>query len=293
MRTRTISIVLQFLIVALLACGVNHQKRIFKYFQLEWSSAINNIVYSNKKALNNVIIEMEDGSVNILCVPFTRDEYEKFLSNRAKTDQVAVPHESVVLEISGRELKAVKKIIDQNECSMAWEDYYEGIAFLASYFGNCSISKGLQPILASIRYQFSKETVDKARNDFLDIMSSIEKMDVPVYRKGSDIQCEYSFVGLTKRIAYSVEIEPYSIEILNFYREFFGARGWKPYKAHDPGKWQGNRLFFTWIDGTGEILAKLVVLAGPKTEREKLVSQAVLIDVTPYLVTEWGKQKEE
>ena len=281
------------LILVVLSCALNHEKKVFKYFQLGWSPIIENVAYSNKKALNNLIIEMKGGygDINILCTPFTPTEYEEYLSEISKVSKIARTLEPIELEISGRKLKAAKRTINQNECSIVCSDYYEGIAFSISYFGSCNISGGLVPILRSIKYHFSKETVDEARNDFLGIMNSIEKMNVPAYGKDSDIQYEYSLTGFTKRITYRVDTQPYSVNILNFYRQFFEAHGWKPYKVGQTGDWVENRLFFTWVDRTGEILAKLLVLSEPNAKDAKLAPQTVLIDVTPNLVMEWGRKK--
>lgn len=283
------------LILVVLSCALNHEKKVFKYFRLGWSPVIENIVYLNKKALNNLIVEMKPGygDINILSIPFTPTEYEEYFFEILKASKAATSLESIELKISGRNLKGVKRIIDQNECSIVCSDYYEGIAFSISYFGSCNISTGFVPILASIKYHFSKETVDEARNDFLCVMNSIEKTNIPAYGKASDMQYEYSLAGFTKRITYRVEIQPYSVGILNFYRQFFEAHGWKPYKAGQAGDWVENRLFFTWVDRTDEILAKLVVLSEPNAKDAKLALQTVLIDVTPNLVMEWGRRKGE
>jgi hypothetical protein len=280
-------------IVTLLSCGLKHNERVFKYFHLDQSSLISNIIYSDKKGLNNLIIEMKDSSIDINCIPFTPVEYEQHILEISKANQFFATRKSIELAISGRKLKGFQRIIDQNHCSIFCSDYYEGIAFFIWYFGKCDISTGLKPILASIKYHFTKETVDKARNDFLGIMNSIEKMNIPTYGKAFDIKREYSLVGLSKRITYRVRIEPYSLEVLKFYKDFFAANGWswKPIHPEDEGNWFENRLFFSWIDRTDELLANLVVLSEPNTKDAKLAIQRVLIGVGPNRVREWGKWK--
>jgi hypothetical protein len=290
-RARTIRILTPLFIVTLLSCGLKHNEGAFKYFHLGQSSLIHNIVYSDKKGLNNLIIEMKtkNDSINIKCIPFTPSEYEQHIFEISKVNQFFASHESIELEISGRKLKGFQRIIDQTECAIFCSDYYEGIAFLIWYFGKCDISAGLKPILASIKYHFTKETVDKARNNFLSIMNVIENMNIPSYGKASNPKSEYSLVGLSKRITYRVESEPHSLEVLDFYKHFFETNGWKPYHPEREGNWVEDRLFFTWVDKTGEMLSRLVILSEGKTKDTRLARQTILIDVTPYLITEWGK----
>jgi hypothetical protein len=290
-RARTIRILTPLFIVTLLSCSLKHNEGAFKYFQLGQSSLIRNIVYSDKKGLYNMIIEMKAGtsSINMESIPFTPGEYEQYILEISKANQFLATHESIELEISGRELKGFQRIIDQTECLIFCSDYYEGIAFFIWYFGKCNISTGLKPILASIKYHFTKETVDKARNDFLSIMNVIENMNIPIYEKASNLKSEFSLVGLNKRITYSVEIEPHSLETLDFYKQFFAANGWKPYHSEREGNWFENRLFFTWVDKTGEMLSRLVILSERNTKDVRLAPQSILIDVMPFRILEWGK----
>jgi hypothetical protein len=234
-------------------------------------------------------MKAENSSINIQCIPFTPGEYEQHILEISKASQFLASRGAIELEISGRKLKGFQRIIDQTECAIFCSDYYEGIAFLIWYFGKCDISAGLKPILASIKYHFTKETVDKARNNFLSIMNVIENMNIPSYGKASNPKSEYSLVGLSKRITYRVESEPHSLEVLDFYKHFFETNGWKPYHPEREGNWVEDRLFFTWVDKTGEMLSRLVILSEGKTKDTRLARQTILIDVTPYLITEWGK----
>jgi hypothetical protein len=263
---------------------------VFKYFHLRQLPVIRNILNSDKKALNNVIIELKDGDINIVCVPFTRGEYDQKVLEISKADQFVKTRESIELEMSGRKLKGFQRIINQSECSIFVSDYYEGVAFFASYSGNCNISTGLKPILGSIKYHFSKETVDKARNDFMGIMNAVENMNVPTYGKAFNVKSEYTFVGLAKEITYQLEIEPYSLKVLEFYKHYFAAKGWKPYYSEREGNWFENKLFFTWVDRTGEILSRLLILSERNSKDERIAVQSILTDVTPYLIMEWGKR---
>jgi hypothetical protein len=227
-----------------------------------------------------------NGSINMESIPFTPGEYEQHILEISKANQFFASRESIELEISGRKLKGFQRIIDQTECSIFCSDYYEGIAFLIWYFGKCDISTRLKPILASIKYHFTKETVDKARNDFLSIMNVIENMNIPIYEKASNLKSEYSLVSLSKRITYRVGTEPYSLEVLKFYKHFFEANGWKPYYPEREGNWVENRPFFTWVDKTDEMLSRLVILSEGNTKDLRLAPQSILIDVTPFLIVE-------
>ncbi len=290
MRVRTIRILMPLFIVSFLCCGLKNNERAFKYFHLPQSSIIRNIIDSDKKALNNVIIEMKDGngSIYMECIPFTPSEYEQYILEISKLNQFATSRQPVELEISGRKLKGFQRIIDQNHCSIFCSDYYEGIAFLIRYLGKSDISNGLKPTLASIKYHFTRKTVDKARNDFLSIRSAVENMNIPIYGKAFNLKREY-YVTLEKRTTYSVEIEPLSLEILNFYKEFFAANGWKPYRSEREGNWFNNRLFFTWVDSTGEILSRLLILSDGNSKNVRLAPHSVITDVEPFKVMEWGQ----
>jgi hypothetical protein len=246
-----------------------------------------------------VIIEMKDenGSISSIymeCIPFTPGEYEQYIleiskiMEMSKLNQFATSRQPIELEISGRKLKGFQRILDQSHCSIFCSDYYEGIAFLIRYLGKSDISNGLKPTLASIKYHFTKETVNKARNDFLSIRSAIENMNIPIYGKAFNLKREY-YVTLEKTTTYSVEIEPLSLEILNFYKEFFAANGWKPYRPEREGDWFNNRLFFTWVDSTGEMLSTLVILSEGNTKDVRLAPHLVLIHVFPFKILEWGQ----
>jgi hypothetical protein len=287
-RARTIRILMPLFIVTFLCSGLKNNKRAFKYFHLAQSSIIGNIIYSDKKALNNVIIEMKsgNGSINIECIPFTPGEYEQHILEVSRLNRFVASRQSIGLEISGRKLKGFQRIIDKTECSIFCSDYYEGIALLIWYFGKSDISAGLKPILASIEYHFTKETVDKARNDFLSTMNVIKNMNIPIYGRASNLKREYNLVGLGKRITYSVEIEPLSLGVLDFYKHFFAANGWKPYYPEREGGWFENRLFFTWVDETGKMLSRLVILSEGNTKNVRLALHSVLIDVIPFRVME-------
>ncbi len=293
MQEGTIRPLTLLVIVFLLSCSLDRGERVFKYFHLRGSPpAIRNIIYSDKKALNNVIIEMKAGndSINIKCIPFTRGEYEQHVLEISRLNGFAASHQSIELEISGRKLEGFQKIIDQTQCSIFCSDYYEGMAFFIWYVGSSNISVGLKPILASIEYHFSKETVDNARNDFLSIMKVIENMSIPIYTKASNLKCEYSLVSLGKRITYHVQIEPHSLEVVNFYKHFFEENGWKPYYYRGREEnWVENRLFFTWADKTGEMLCGFVAISEGNTKDSKPATQSIFIDVTPYVTLEWGK----
>lgn len=294
---KIIKITICFLIIVFLSCGLVYGKGVFKYFLLERLDYIENIIYSDKKALNNIVIEMKDGygSINILCIPFTHREYKEHILKRSQIDRFNSTQESITLEISGRKLKASKRIIDQNSCCVLCDDYYGGVALFLTYFGDCDAINKLESILACMKYCVSKETIEKARSDFLDIMNSIEKMDIPIYSNASHIKREYSLLGFTKRITFDVKIDTYSVKIRDFYKEFLSTNGWKPlvkptrlYKTGDIENWHDDKLFFTWTDRTGEILAKLLILSQPINKDQGLTTQTVFIDVTPCIIMEWG-----
>lgn len=299
---KTIRILTPLFILTLLSCSLKHNERAFKYFYLGQSSFIRNIIYSDKKGLNNLIIEMKAEyrninkqsipfipSINMYSIPFTPGEYEQHIFEISKSNEFWKTHQSIELEISGRKLKGFQRIINRSQCEIFCSDYYEGIAFLIWYFGKCDITTRLRPILASIKYHFTKETAKKARNDFLSIMNVIENMNIPIYRKAFNLKHEYNLVGYSKIITYNVEIEPHSLEILDFYKQFFAANGWKPYYPEREGNWVENRLFFTWVDKTGEMLSRLVILSEVKTKGTRLAPQSILLYVRPYLIMEWGK----
>jgi hypothetical protein len=290
-RKWTITLTLSFISV-LLSCGLIHHKKVFKYFQLEQLPVIKDFVYSDKKAVNNLIIEMKHGSINIRCIPFTLQEYEQYLVQTLGADEVIEPHETIELEISGRKLIATKNVY-QNGCVIRCDDHYEGIGFFLLYAGESDISMGLRPVLASIKYDFSKETAKIARRNFLNIMNSIENMKIPVYGKASGVQDEYRLVGLARRIIYHIEIDSHSLEAFNFYQQFFAAHSWKPYDYGTGKDWFANRFFYSWIDGTGEILATLIISPEPSTttKNSKLARQTVMIDLVPCRVMQWGERE--
>jgi len=290
-RKRTLTLTL-FFISVLLSCSLIHHRKVFKYFQLERLPVIKDFVYSDKKAVNNLIIEMKHGSINIQCIPFTPQEYEQYLVQTLGANEVIEPHETIELEISGRKLKATKNIY-QNGCVIRCDDYYEGIGFFLLYAGECDISMGLRPVLASIKYDFPKETAEIARRNFLNTMNSIENMKIPVYDKAPDVRDEYRLVGLARRIIYHIEIEPHSLKAFDFYQQFFAAHSWKPYDYGTGKDWFANRLIYSWIDGAGEILATLIILPEPNTttKNAKLAQQTVILDLIPYYVMQWGERE--
>ena len=115
----------------------------------------------------------------------------------------------------------------------------------------------------------------------------IEKMNIPTYKKAYEAQSDYSFLGCTKRITYNVNEVKNSFNILYLYRDYFLSNGWKQYDSENVGDWFDNKLFYSWIDNTGEMLAKLVIVSDSKIKNTKLVKQTVYLNVTPYLITRW------
>lgn len=280
------------IVIVLSSCVFIHEKEVYKYFEIEKLPYIEKIVYSNKKVFNNVIIEInKDGyaDIHILCVPFTAHEYEKNLSNRLKRDKSKSTQESITLEISGRKLRASRESLDHDNCYIICNDYFGGIALFLTYFGDCDTTKFLDDILSRIKYRISKEKVQKARSDFLYIMNLIERLDIPIYRSSNNIMHRYSLVSLGKIIKYDAEIEAYSTKILDFYKEYFSILDWKRLKMEEEklGNWHNKKLFYRWIDKTGEMVARLI-LSQNNNKVGKLSKQSIYIDVTPYIVQEWG-----
>lgn len=292
MRRLLIKVILFSFISVILSCSFAPEREVYKYLEFDRLPYIKKIHYSDKKVYNNIIIEFQSqneyGDLNILCIPNTQNEYEKYLEKRLKKYELRSKQEFITLLINGRKIKGIKTTIDSENCYIHFYDYYEGMAISFSYFGNCDNIVFLNNILSSIKYRISEKKVQQARRDFLHVMNSIEKLDIPIYNNASNIQSEYNeIIEPGRRLEYDIEIEAFSERILDYYKDHFSKLSWRPIKSKYIGKWHNDKLFYEWIDATEEIIASLIILQG-KNRPKKMPKQSIHIVIFPYLVMEWG-----
>ena len=269
----------------------NTENKVYKYYKL--TNVTGRIIYSEKQALNNLVIVRPGGSINILSIPFSRDEYNKHVLKLLKADQNDKSLQPIELEISGRMIKALKKDVNQNECFVTANDYNDGVAIYITYFGTCNLSTDLKAVLKSIKYLDVKDSIAQARSNFLSIMNIIEKMHIPIFDKAYNIQSEYNFLGCTKRTTYNINASKNSNDVIDLYKDYFLKSGWKPYGADNTGNWFEDKLFYTWIDSTGEVLAKLVITSDKQPSNTKMFKQTIYIDVAPYIISRWPTKGEK
>lgn len=278
-------IILAFAFAIIFCFLSNTENKVYKYYKLTNVTGL--IIYSEKKALNNLVIVRKGGSINIISIPFSRDEYNKHVLKLLEADQNDKSLQPIELEISGRKIKAMKKDVNQNECFVTADDYNDGVAIYITYFGTCNLSTDLKAVLKSIKYLDVKDSIAQARSNFLSIMNIIEMMHVPIFDKAYNVQSEYNFLGCTKRTIYNVNASKNSYDIINYYKDYFLKSGWKPYECENIGNWFDDKLFYTWIDSTGEILAKLVIISNAQTNNPKIYKQSIYIDVSPFIISRW------
>lgn len=280
--------ILSLLMIAVLCCTMDSEEQTFRFLKLKPSAYVENIIYSDK-AVNNLAIVIKNGygSMKIACIPFTRKEYEEYVCSKSHMKRDLPPTESVVLRLGDRKLITRKRVIDQEGCYIACDDYFGGIALSVHYFGDCDVSKGLEPILMCMKYNVSSNVVKEARDHFVHVMNSIQRMNLPVYNNAFHLRRQYSFVGLGSRTTFDVRTETRSTTIYDFYNKFFLRLGWSPCSTESQGTWQDDKLFYTWMDRSGEKLARLVILSRANNEPEGQVTQTVYLDVIPYEIMEW------
>ena len=272
------------LIILILSCGSTIEKEKFKYLELERLSFIKRINYSNKIALNSIYIELKNGNglIVISFVPFTKTEYKENVSIRLKKSMAKSRYENIFVEVDNRKLNGIKELKPDNYCSIFCYDYYMGVAILFEYMGTCNNVKLFEEVLSSIKYRISKEKAEKDRSDFLYVIKTIEKLDIPAYRNSQNLNRKFIFSGLTKRLSYDIEIEANSIKVIDFYKEYFSKIHWKPYRVKFKGTWHNNKLFYSWIDETEEIQAELIILSQDNNSVMDLSTQTVNMFLTPY-----------
>ncbi len=262
-----------------------------KYFDLDLLPFVREVVYSNKKVADYVIIRIYNGngSIHILCIPFTQDEHRKSTENKIAREKLTSPREKMSLIISGREIDARKRVLEKNKCYISFEDYYEGVSISGLYSGDCNPNKYLNKILASIRYHISPKEAEKARSDFLYVMDEIKNKKIPVYPNSRKLKTRYNFIGLGRRVEYSLKSEENYKSVFEFYKKYFSKDGWTSLDLDFQGKWHDGKLVFQWIDKTYQIVARLFISSEKGVKNEAISKHSILLDLTPYIIMGWQR----
>jgi len=284
-----IGLFLYFVVLISSGCTQKYEVNSYKYFDLVWLPFISSVDFSDKDVFSNVVIHIDEdkASISILCIPFTLQEYKQYLINRNEAAFEHVTREQLSLNVSGRKIIGGKKINNRKECSVFCSDYYNEMAFFILYMGSCGEIEKFKKILSMITYN---TTIIKSRQDranFLRRMKFIEDLDIPVYKNASKMRQLYSLVGLNKKITYDVVVDEYSKEVFEFYKKYFSKLGWQPHRSERQGLWRNDKLFYSWIDQSEEIVVRLLIKSNKIAKPTDVSIQTVYLDVTPYLIEIW------
>ncbi len=260
----------------------------FKYFALENFVQPVEIVHSDDRAINTVIVRLKKTTnfLHILCVPFTHNEYQQSIRAKVNRETSLAKRKSLAVEVAGRMLEVRTRVLDAKRCHFTCERFFDGIGMSILYSGGCITPKQLTDILSSIRFNVSREEVDTAREEFLQIMKAIRELNVPIYPKAFNVERQYSFVGLSRKIQWLVNTSSSSKEISEFYSKYFSGINWKAHRMSKDADLDQKKLFCSWIDQSEQIIARLVI-SNATGEADKPEKQMIYIDFVPFIPQEW------
>jgi len=132
-------------------CSQQYEVKSYKYFDLAWLPFVSSVDVSDKDVFNNVIIHIDGdkASINILCIPFTLQEYRQYLINRKEAGFGHIARGQLSLDVSGRKIIGERRINERKECSVFCSDYYNEMAFFILYMGSCSEIRKFKKILST------------------------------------------------------------------------------------------------------------------------------------------------
>jgi len=252
--------------------------------------------YVSNMAMDSIVIKVKDrvGFITIFCLPCTEKEIkEKCLIEGMKKEYIKIRDEKYI--INGREINAIKKYHDEETYIIGVYDYYMGISFQYIFSGDSTSEKLFKRLLENIRFKITSDMVESARKDFDAIKNIIQRLDIPFYDNANDKKDTFCISFIARRVEYNIIVENESLEIINYYDDYFKSINWKRKTDDvDMGIWSDGNTFCTWVDREDNIVARLLIMSFPSNENHLSSKQEIYLDISPIITgMDVGGQNKE